>query len=327
MATVSTSGVLADEKRRVAVPRLAEARNPPTGASAPSGGRENPGGDASHDRPEEAHGHHQADRGQLRGRRGGLGSARGGRHGEQRDRAGERQQRRRSGAPGRAAAARPRRRRARRVGGTRAARRPAARTASSAVASPPATAAAAGIQSACTAKLAGRCRGARARVRAPRRARPRARCPRQSRPAATIAASHAIMRRIWPGRRGDRAQERDLALALLDREAQRAGDDEHGDEQRQPAERRRDRDQGGARLLELGVLGLRRAPHRSAPCTARARRRAARSARRRSKPGPARTPIASTRPGWPASRVASASVRKIAACGVTGAAGERRRRR
>ncbi len=38
MATVSTSGVLAEEKRRVAVRRLAEARKPPTGESAPSAG-------------------------------------------------------------------------------------------------------------------------------------------------------------------------------------------------------------------------------------------------------------------------------------------------
>src|SRR5205814_10064460 len=40
-ATVSTSGVLADEKRRVAAPRFAEARNPPTGESVPSGGPSN----------------------------------------------------------------------------------------------------------------------------------------------------------------------------------------------------------------------------------------------------------------------------------------------
>src|SRR3981081_3542075 len=38
MATVSTRGVLAEEKRRVAVPRLADARKPPTGDSAESGG-------------------------------------------------------------------------------------------------------------------------------------------------------------------------------------------------------------------------------------------------------------------------------------------------
>src|SRR5215475_9608467 len=36
-ATVSTSGVLAEEKRRVA-PRFAEARKPPTGERAASGG-------------------------------------------------------------------------------------------------------------------------------------------------------------------------------------------------------------------------------------------------------------------------------------------------
>jgi len=37
-AMVSTSGVLADEKRRAEVPRFAEARNPPTGENAASGG-------------------------------------------------------------------------------------------------------------------------------------------------------------------------------------------------------------------------------------------------------------------------------------------------
>src|SRR5262249_59827389 len=37
-AMVSTSGVLAEEKRRVAAPRFAEARNPPTGESAASAG-------------------------------------------------------------------------------------------------------------------------------------------------------------------------------------------------------------------------------------------------------------------------------------------------
>ena len=56
------------------------------------------------------------------------------------------------------------------------------------------------------------------------------------------------------GRRGHRSQQRDLALALLDRQAHRAGHDEHRDEQRQPAERRGDGDQRRARLLELGIL-------------------------------------------------------------------------
>ena len=37
------------------------------------------------------------------------------------------------------------------------------------------------------------------------------------------------------GRRGDRAQQRDLALALLDREAHRAGHDEHRDEHSESA--------------------------------------------------------------------------------------------
>ena len=115
------------------------------------------------------------------------------------------------------------------------------------------------------------------------------------------------------GRRGHRPQQRDLALALLDRQAQRAGHDEHRDEHRQPAECRRDRDQRRARLLELRVLGR-------AARAARQHLRAAggRAQAETSKPGAASTPIASTRPGWPASRVASASVRKIAVCWETG---------
>jgi hypothetical protein len=56
------------------------------------------------------------------------------------------------------------------------------------------------------------------------------------------------------GRRGDGAQQRDLAFALLDGQAHRAGHDEHGDEHRQPAERGRDRDQRAQRPLELRVL-------------------------------------------------------------------------
>src|SRR5436305_9946800 len=38
MATVSTMGVLAEEKSRVAAPRFADARKPPTGETAASGG-------------------------------------------------------------------------------------------------------------------------------------------------------------------------------------------------------------------------------------------------------------------------------------------------
>jgi hypothetical protein len=57
------------------------------------------------------------------------------------------------------------------------------------------------------------------------------------------------------GGRGDRPQQRDLALTLLYRQAQRVGHDEHGDEHRQPAERRRDRDQSLPVPLELRILG------------------------------------------------------------------------
>src|SRR3954449_12400071 len=38
MATESTSGVVAEEKRRVAAPRFEDARNPPTGANTATGG-------------------------------------------------------------------------------------------------------------------------------------------------------------------------------------------------------------------------------------------------------------------------------------------------
>ena len=59
---------------------------------------------------------------------------------------------------------------------------------------------------------------------------------------------------------------------------------------------------------------------RAAPVSTCAPEAAART-RLMSKPGPASRPIASTRPGWPASAVASASVRKIALCWVTGSRG------
>src|SRR4051812_19551643 len=39
MATVRTSGVLAEENRRLVAARFAEARNPPTGEIAPNSGR------------------------------------------------------------------------------------------------------------------------------------------------------------------------------------------------------------------------------------------------------------------------------------------------
>ena len=57
------------------------------------------------------------------------------------------------------------------------------------------------------------------------------------------------------GRGGHRAQQRDLAFALLDGQAHGASHNEHRNEQREPAECSGDRDQGGARLLELRILG------------------------------------------------------------------------
>ena len=110
IATVSTSGVLADEKRRVAAPRFAEARKPPTGESAASGGASSRAATRATIGPRKP----TATTRQIAvisdvaaavsGRAGG------GRDGEQRHRAGEREQPadRRARAP--AAAARPRRR-------------------------------------------------------------------------------------------------------------------------------------------------------------------------------------------------------------------------
>ena len=92
IATVSTSGVMADEKRRVAVPKLAEARKPPTGATAPSAGASNRAAARATTGPREANRDHETDRRQLGGRRGGLRGARGGGHGEQRDGAGQGEQ-------------------------------------------------------------------------------------------------------------------------------------------------------------------------------------------------------------------------------------------
>src|SRR4051794_35241587 len=54
MATVSTSGVLAEEKRRVAVRRFDDARKPPTGESRASGGPPPPPGGRPPNRPGEA---------------------------------------------------------------------------------------------------------------------------------------------------------------------------------------------------------------------------------------------------------------------------------
>jgi hypothetical protein len=64
-ATVSTSGVLAEEKRRVAAPRFAAARNPPTGERAVSAGASSRATAYTTTGPKKAAGHHQKDRVQL----------------------------------------------------------------------------------------------------------------------------------------------------------------------------------------------------------------------------------------------------------------------
>ena len=222
MPTVSTSGVLADEKRRVAVRRFAEARKPPTGDSRRERRPQDRGGEAGHDRAEEADRGDEEERRHLRGRRGRVRAAGGGRDGEQRRRAGERDQ----AADHAARAEQPR---LDRGVGQREGRRHARGA--------PAggedgeqrghDAAADGRRDRQPAGADGEVRRGDAVVaRAPRRARgrgwPRARSPRPSPTRPTIAASQAIMRRIWPGVAGDRAQQGDLALALLDRQAHRA---------------------------------------------------------------------------------------------------------
>ena len=125
----------------------------------------------------------------------------------------------------------------------------------------------------------------------------------------TIAASHPIMRRIWPGVAATARSsaisrsrcwiDRPIVLVTTNIAMNSAS----------PA---------NAAVTAISVIracwssGCSALPRASPVSTcappAAARRREA------SKPGPASTPIASTRPGWPASRAASASVRKIAVC-------------
>ena len=248
MATVSTSGVLAEEKRRVAVRRFAEARKPPTGESRASGGPRTPAATRATTGPRQPTATHEEQRGHLRGRRRGVRGAGGGRDGEQRRRAGERDAARRSRGPGRAAAARPRRRPAR--GSAARARRAARRRARRAArrATPPPTAAAIGSQPALTARFGGAMPW---RTSPSASARPRMAPGQMPRRRADEGDDHRLPgdhAADLAGRRGHGSQERDLALALLDRQAHRAGHDEDRDEQRQAAERRGDGDQRGARL-------------------------------------------------------------------------------
>ena len=129
-----------------------------------------------------------------------------------------------------------------------------------------------------------------------------------------MAASQAIMRRIWPGvaatarsRAISRSRcwiERPMVLATTNMAMNMAS----------PPNAAVTGIRRGPHLLELRILGLAAARRRSAP-PHRLPRCAGHDT---SKPGPASTPMASTRPGWPARRVASASVRKMAVCCDTG---------
>src|SRR5881227_3605183 len=152
IATVSTSGVVADENSRVAVPRFADARNPPTGEIAASGGpRTRPATRATiGPRKPTATTRQIAVISDVAAAVSGVlvvvetvnsGTAPARASSPPMTRPGPT---RRGSAAASVSA---------RVGGTRAARRPAAMTASSVVATPSPTAAAAGIQSTVTAKF------------------------------------------------------------------------------------------------------------------------------------------------------------------------------
>ena len=70
---------------------------------------------------------------------------------------------------------------------------------------------------------------------------------------------------------GHGAQQGDLAFALLDRQTHGAGHHEYGHEHGQPAECGGDRNQRGAHLLEVRILGLpagRAGEHRRPGCRA-----------------------------------------------------------
>ena len=195
----------------------------------------------------------EEERRQLRGRRGRVGRA-GGR--PRRRTAAPRRRARSVSPPTRPGPKQPRLdgglRPARGWAAPRAARRPAARTASSAAMTPPPIAAAIGSQAEGDGEVRrGDSRGAPARRRASELSR------RPPGPDSRRRADEADDRRLprdhaadLTGRRGHRSQERDLALALLDREPQRAGHDEDRDEQRHAAERRGDGDQRRAGRLQ-----------------------------------------------------------------------------
>ena len=247
MATVSISGVLADEKRRVAVRRFADARKPPTGESRASGGPSTPAATRATIGPRKPTATTRKSAVISDVAAAVSGRAGGGRDGEQRRRAGERDQPA-DHAPGaeqprldRGVGQRARRRHARGApsGGEDGEQR--------------------GRDAAGDGRRDRQPAGADGEVRRGDAVahEPVGELSAEDRPGpdSRRRAHEADDRRLprdhaadLAGRRGHRAQERDLALALLDRQAHRAGHDEDRDEQRQPAERRGDGDQRGPRL-------------------------------------------------------------------------------
>ena len=199
MATVSISGVLADEKRRVAVRRFADARKPPTGESRASGGPSTPAATRATIGPRQPTATTRksaviSDVAAAVVRRAG-----GGRDGEQRRRAGEREQSA-DHAPG---AEQPR---LDRGVGQRAGRRHPRGAPSGGEHGEQRgdDAAADGRRDRQPAGADGEVRRGDAVAHEPvgersaeDRSRARSRPAEPTRP--TIAASHAIMRRIWPG--------------------------------------------------------------------------------------------------------------------------------
>jgi hypothetical protein len=125
----------------------------------------------------------------------------------------------------------------------------------------------------------------------------------------TIAASHAIMRRIWPGVAATaRSSAISRSRCWIDSPIVPDTTNSAMNIASPPNE--------AATAISLvraswrsGASALPRSP----PVSTSVPGPAAASSREASKPGPASTPIASTRPGCPATRAASASVRKIAA--------------
>ena len=133
---------------------------------------------------------------------------------------------------------------------------------------------------------------------------------------ATIAASHAIIRRIW---RGVAATARSSAISRsrcwMDKPNVLATTNIAMNIARPPKAA-----VTGIRVVRVCCSSGYSALPRASRVSTSAPPAAARS-RELSSPGPAMTPIASTRPGCPASCVASVSVRKIAACCATGCIG------